>query len=95
MEEKNIIDNLKLNINKLKEKYEKSISENNELIKEIEIYKELKEKFEKKILELEEKNNQLIMSKAMLGNESGSEEAKNKIDMIVREIDKSIALLNK
>jgi Holliday junction resolvasome RuvABC endonuclease subunit len=48
-----------------------------------------------KIATLEEKNKTLLVSSAFAGTSAGNNEAKEKIDNIVQEIDKCISLFNK
>lgn len=55
--------------------------------------KELNEK-EEKFIELEEKYNKLQLSGAIKGDEESTRLARNRINKLVREIDKCIALLN-
>ena len=50
---------------------------------------------EKKLAELENKNKSLLVTQAFTVANGGSEEAKEKIGKIVREIDKCITLLSK
>lgn len=60
--------------------------------------KELLEKvnfLEKKITETEEKYNNIKLAKAILATGDDSHDAKIKVNRIVREIDKCIALLNR
>jgi hypothetical protein len=49
----------------------------------------------KRIEELEEKNKVLTMAKSLSDTSEGNLESKRKINELVREIDKCIALLNK
>ena len=88
-------------VNGIAEKLKKLIANHNHLIKE---NSELKQ--EQKILienlenqknlieQLKEKNRNLKISKSVK-LEEGNEDVKNKIDELVREIDKCIGLLNK
>ncbi len=50
---------------------------------------------DKKMVELEGKNKSLLVTQAFTAANGGSEEAKEKIGKIVREIDKCITLLSK
>lgn len=59
---------------------------------------ELKERWQKqeeKLTELEEKNKRLLITQAFVATNGNSEEAKEKISKIVRDIDKCITLLTK
>ena len=73
---------------KLQEDYSKMASESTELQKTIEQQKSA-------ISNLEEKHKILKLAKTLNINENNSTELKYKINELVREIDKSIALLNK
>ncbi|MDR3189456.1 MAG: hypothetical protein LBT94_09805 [Prevotellaceae bacterium] len=50
---------------------------------------------ESKLAELEEKNKRLLITQAFTAADGNSEEAKEKISKIVRDIDKCITLLTK
>ncbi len=58
-----------------------------------ELEKELHEK-EEELIELEEKYNKLQLSGAIKGDEESTRLARKRINKLVREIDKCIALLN-
>ncbi|MDR0711462.1 MAG: hypothetical protein LBF67_03830 [Prevotellaceae bacterium] len=61
-------------------------------------YDELKDRCqaqESKLTELEEKNKRLLITQAFTAANGNSEEAKEKISKIVRDIDKCITLLTK
>jgi hypothetical protein len=90
-----VLDNLKGQITKLISLYQKSKQEKEFLIHE---KLELMEKFEILKNEREELNHQyntLKLAKTFAANSGDSQEAKVKINRIVREIDKCIALLNR
>jgi len=70
------------------------INENSELKQEQKILIENLENQKKLIEQLKEKNRNLKISKSVK-LEEGNEDVKNKIDELVREIDKCIGLLNK
>jgi predicted nuclease with TOPRIM domain len=89
------IKSLKENINfiislykKNKGQREKLQSEKNELTEQLKIR-------EKEIQELKDKYKTLTMSKSVLASSEDSHDAKIKVNRIVREIDKCIALLNR
>ena len=73
---------------KLQDDYSKVVSDNEEMQKTIAQQKS-------SISNLEEKHKILKLAKTLNGNENNSTELKYKINELVREIDKSIALLNK
>ncbi len=88
-------------VNGIAEKLKKLVANHNHLIKEnSELKQEQKSLIEnlenqKKLIEqLKEKNRNLKISKSVK-LEEGNEDVKNKIDELVREIDKCIGLLNK
>ena len=88
-------------VNNIAEKVKKLIARHNNLMAENvelkEIQKSLKETIENQnnlIEQLKEKNRNLKIAK-FVNLEEGNEDVKNKIDGLVREIDKCIGLLNK
>ena len=89
-------------LNDFKEKLDKLIrytlkmkSENRLLLEEQARLKEQISLLNMKNEELQRKIEELKFAKSMLGGEENSHEAKIKINRLVREIDKCIALLNK
>ena len=66
-----------------------------EVQKELSTLKEKLEERDSQVKELTEKNNVLKMAKSLSGSEDNTSETKYKINELVREIDKCIALLNK
>lgn len=90
----NTVDELKMRVRKLIELYEYSKFQNVQLLKENEnLKKELKQK-ETEVASSQEKYTNLKLAKGIASDES-THDAKIKINRIVREIDKCIALLNK
>ncbi|MFM7023855.1 MAG: hypothetical protein ACKOXB_12865 [Flavobacteriales bacterium] len=75
-------------INKRSAEELRKVKDENEVMRE-----ELKQ-LKKKIDELEEKNKVLALAKSLSGDEQGKNELKLKINELVREIDKCIALTN-
>ncbi|PKQ64305.1 hypothetical protein BZG02_05675 [Labilibaculum filiforme] len=73
---------------KSKQEKESLIHEKLELMEKLEILKRERE-------ELDHQYNTLKLAKTLAGNSEDSQEAKVKINRIVREIDKCIALLNR
>lgn len=95
VEQKEFVDSLKNKIKKLLSMYNKIKSENTSLNKEIEDLKlQLKNK-ESELEFLNNKYNKLKLAKSIIASEGDSHDAKIKINRIVREIDKCIALLNR
>ncbi|MFZ6052513.1 hypothetical protein [Halocola ammonii] len=66
-----------------------------EVQKELSTLKEKLDERESQIADLTEKNKVLKMAKSLSGSEDNTSETKYKINELVREIDKCIALLNK
>ena len=92
--DQNTVDEVKVKVRKLMELYEKSKSHNVQLQRENENLKnELKQK-ESEIASFKEKFSNMKLAKSIASVES-PHDAKIKINRIVREIDKCIALLNK
>lgn len=88
-------------VNNISEKLKKLIARHNHLIKENTQLKEEQKRLietlenQKNLIEqLKEKNRNLKISKSVK-LEEGNDDVKNKIDNLVREIDKCIGLLNK
>jgi hypothetical protein len=92
--DQNIVDELKFKIRKLMGFYEKSRSHNEMLLKENENLKQALKQKEKELADFEEKYSHMKVAKNIASVES-PHDAKIKINRIVREIDKCIALLNK
>ena len=95
VEQKDIVGTLKNKVKKLLSLYNNLKTENVELKKQAE---ELKLQLKNKELELEflnNKYNKLKLAKSLLASAGNSHDAKIKINGIVREIDKCIALLNR
>ena len=75
--------------------YEKT-KENNRVLEAENV--KLKERIEKEgglVVDLENKNKALSLSQAFLASSEDAQDAKMKVNKIVREIDKCIALLNR
>ncbi|MFW6103730.1 MAG: hypothetical protein ACOC59_01555 [Bacteroidota bacterium] len=92
--DKNTVEELKVKVRKLVDLYENSKYHNVRLQEENEnLKKELKKK-ESEIASFEEKYSNMKLAKSLASAES-PHDAKIKINRMVREIDKCIALLNK
>ncbi len=75
--------------------YEKERSENRQLNRErLELQEQIR-LGEEKLKDIEEKYNKLKISKALLASSEDMHDAKLKVNRMVREIDKCIALLNR
>ena len=82
------IDELIINYNNLKTEYE-NLKSGNEALKEA-----LQER-ETEMKELEKKYDRVKLTGAILGDGENAKEAKKKLNELVREIDRCIALLNR
>lgn len=96
------MDKLSGTVESLKSKIEKLVSQHNALEKEnaglLREKAELTHKVEQKdaeILKLEERNKQIKLAKSISDTNENSLDIKLKINELVREIDKCIALLNR
>jgi len=94
-EEQNLLNNLKINVQQFFEEFarvenEKTVLENNVLNLKHEI-----ELLQKEKSEISRKNEQLRLATHILSGVDENREAKQKINKLIREIDKCIALLNK
>ncbi len=86
---------LQLRIRQVVELYEKEKTENGQLKKKsIELIEKLKLD-DNRLNDLEEKYNKLKISKALIASSNDVHDAKLKVNRMVREIDKCIALLNR
>lgn len=96
MESTQLIESFKLKFEKLVEKYKLLKDENVKLAEE---NANLKQKLEAKEKELsdnkKEQNTQQLANTFLAASDNNPQEAKNKINKIVREIDNCIALLNR
>jgi peptidoglycan hydrolase CwlO-like protein len=97
MESKNdeIINRLRNNLKSIISMYEEQKEKNREFVTKI---KELTHKItnlENKIKDNDSKFNNLKLAKSMASTDESSHDAKIKVNRIVREIDKCIALLNR
>jgi cell shape-determining protein MreC len=95
VEQKDIVFTLKDKVKKLLSLYNNLKAENTELKKQLEEYNiQLKNK-EAELDFLKNKHNKLKIAKSLTASTGDSHDAKIKINRIVREIDKCIALLNR
>lgn len=95
IEQKDIVATLKDKIKKLLSLYHDIKTENSELKKRTEEYKIQVKNKEAELDFLKNKYNKLKLAKSLLASTGDSHDAKIKINSIVREIDKCIALLNR
>lgn len=90
-----LLNDLKANTQQLFDAFNKLELKKNELEQQILNLKEEINSLEQDKLELSRKNEQLKIATQMLSGDNSNREAKQKINFLVREIDKCIALLNK
>lgn len=90
-----IIDRLQNKVERLVAKHQSLKELNQQLEKQLkQLGKQLKQQQES-VQELEDKNKILKLSASLHGEEQDTKATRNKINELVREIDKCIALLNK
>jgi len=82
-------------IQKLIRMYEEERTANEQLSRERSDLKEQVKMEKERLKEIEEKYNKLKISKAMIASSEDVHDAKLKVNRMVREIDKCIALLNR
>ena len=93
--QKDIVGTLKDKVKKLLSLYNDLKAKNTELKKQSEEYKTQIKNKEAELDFLKNKYNKLKLAKSLLASTGDSHDAKIKINGIVREIDKCIALLNR
>lgn len=91
---KTLLVDLKNNLSLLISKQDRLVEDRKKLEEHIEKLQEQLSGSNEKIISLEEQNRQLRLAKAVSGGNENSGEAKDKINELVREIDKCLALLN-
>ncbi len=94
-EDRLLLNDLKSNMQHLFSAYKKLEQEKQNLQLEIEELQNKLENLEHEKSEIGRKNEQLKIANQLLSKSDESSEAKQKINFLIREIDKCIALLNK
>ena len=94
-EELLLLNNLKINVRQFFIEFENVENENKALVKTILGLKHEIELLKQEKSEISRKNEQLRLATHLLSGVDENREAKQKINKLVREIDKCIALLNK
>lgn len=94
-EELLLLNNLKLNVQRFFKEFAKIENEKKELVKNVLNLKHEIEKLQNEKSEISHKNEQLRLATHILSGVDENREAKQKINRLIREIDKCIALLNK
>jgi chromosome segregation ATPase len=82
-------------LEELFEKYNNLRTKNKDLAKENDTLKRYLQERDEKVKELEIKYERIKISGALMGEGEGAVEAKQKINELVREIDRCVALLNR
>jgi len=93
--EKNLLIDFKLKVKQIIAKHEMLKQEQNQLLGKIGDLEETINKLRLENRSLEQKYDNLKLAKMLLASEDETKDAKSRIQKIVREIDKCIALLNK
>ena len=86
---------LQTRIRQVVELYQKERTENEQLKKKSNELEERLKLDDNRLIDLEEKYNKLKISKALIASSNDVHDAKLKVNRMVREIDKCIALLNR
>ncbi|HPF94135.1 MAG TPA: hypothetical protein PLV65_09360 [Tenuifilaceae bacterium] len=95
IEQKSIHTRLKSKIEELISAYEKLKEENSKLKEQMETLQNVMQEREIAYIELDKKYNQQQLARAFVTSSDDTHDAKVKVDLIVREIDQCIALLNR
>ena len=82
-------------LEELFERYDELRAKNRDLTKENDTLKRYLEERNERVKELEIKYERIKISGALMGDGEGAIEAKKKINELVREIDRCVALLNR
>lgn len=93
-EKNEIIENLKQKVNKIISLYKNELEKNNELEKKIKDLSDNLTTNKQNIINLQKNYDLLKIAKTVSNSVSDVNDTKNKINRIVREVDKCIALLN-
>jgi uncharacterized phage infection (PIP) family protein YhgE len=88
-------DQLQTRIRQVVELYQKERTENEQLKKKSNELEERLKLDDNRLIDLDERYNKLKISKALIASSNDVHDAKLKVNRMVREIDKCIALLNR
>ena len=94
-EQVEILEGIKEKIQSVKDRMQEHLDENVRLKQKNEDLQQLVQQKQSLIDELESKNQQLSLAKSIMTNSEDAHDARIRINRIVREIDKCIALLNR
>lgn len=90
-----ILDGIRLKVRSLKDRMQEQMEENARLNQRNEDLQQMVQQKQTLIEELEQKNQQLSLVKSIMADSEDAHDARIRINRIVREIDKCIALLNR
>ena len=90
-----ILEGIKDKIQSVKERMREQKAENDRLMQRNEDLQQMVQQKQALIDELEQKNQQLSLVKSIMADREDAHDARIRINRIVREIDKCIALLNR
>ena len=90
-----ILDGIKVKVQSLKDRMQAQMEENTRLKQRNEDLQQMVQQKQALIEELEQKNQQLSLVKSIMADSEDAHDARIRINRIVREIDKCIALLNR
>jgi FtsZ-binding cell division protein ZapB len=95
VEQVEILEGIKNKIQSVKDRMREQLDETNRLKKQNEDLQQVVQQKQSLIDELEQKNQQLSLVKTIMADSEDAHDARIRINRIVREIDKCIALLNR
>ena len=90
-----ILDGIRSKVRSLKDRMQEQMEENARLKQRNEDLQQMVQQKQTLIEELEQKNQQLSLVKSIMADSEDAHDARIRINRIVREIDKCIALLNR
>ncbi len=95
VEHVDILEGIKVKIQSVKSRLKEQQDENHRLKERYVELQQLVQQKQLKIEELEQKNQQLALAKSIMADSDDANDARVRINRIVREIDRCIALLNR
>ena len=95
VEQVEILEGIKNKIQTVKSRMQEHLDENNRLKQQNDDLHQMVQQKQSVIDELEQKNQQLSLVKSIMADSEDAHDARIRINRIVREIDKCIALLNR
>ena len=95
VEQVEILEGIKDKIQSVKDRMREQVDENDRLKQNNEDLQQMVQQKQSMINELEQKNQQLSLVKSIMADSTDAHDARIRINRIVREIDKCIALLNR